>query len=340
MFSMADAAKIWDSADIPQAFHILRAAQQRRNLIPHRQCFQCHQVIRFPCAGQPMVIRGGFERGNQARGIAKFQPRIAPLQLLYRRETVVGDGIDHAILDQRRFAGYTETAVAHIPPRATGDLGQFIRLQGAHPAAVEFGQRGKGNMVDIKVQPHADCVGRHQIIDITILVHFHLRVAGARGQGPHHHRRPALLSAQQFGDGIDVIHRKADNGAAPGHTADFLGAGIDQFAKAITAQELCLWHQFGNGPAHRIRAQKQGFLCTTGVQQAVGENMAAFGVGTELNFINRQKIGAHAIGHRLDRADPVLGARWHDAFLAGDQCHNGRAAQINNAVINLARQQA
>ena len=74
-------------------------------------------------------------------------------------------------------------------------------------------------------------------------------------------------------------------------------------------------------------------------QQTVGEDMAAFGIGTKLYLVDGQEIGAHPLGHRLYGADPILGARRHDPFLAGDQRHDRRAADRDDLVIDLARQQ-
>ena len=62
-------------------------------------------------------------------------------------------------------------------------------------------------------------------------------------------------------------------------------------------------------------------------------------IRTKLDFIDRNQISAHAFGHRLDGADPILGARRHDPLFACDQCHDGRATQGNDAVIDLAREQ-
>ena len=74
-------------------------------------------------------------------------------------------------------------------------------------------------------------------------------------------------------------------------------------------------------------------------QKTVGKNMAALRVRTKLYFINGQKISAHPVGHGLNRADPILGARRHDTFFAGDKCHNRRAAQCYDFVINFAGKQ-
>ena len=61
------------------------------------------------------------------------------------------------------------------------------------------------------------------------------------------------------------------------------------------------------------------------MQQPVGEDMAALGIGTELDLVDGEEIGADLGGHRLDRADPVLRPLGHDPFLAGDKRHDRRA---------------
>ena len=61
-------------------------------------------------------------------------------------------------------------------------------------------------------------------------------------------------------------------------------------------------------------------------------------IGAKLHLVHRQKVAAHAIRHRLDRADPIADLWRHDPFLAGDQRHHGRPAQRDDPVVNLARQ--
>ena len=109
-----------------------------------------------------------------------------------------------------------------MPPGASSDLGQFLRVKLAHPVAVEFSSGRKGDVLDVKIEPHANGICGHQIIDIAVLIQSHLRVAGAGRQRPHHNRASALGAPNQFGDGIDVVHREPDNGAAFGHPADLL----------------------------------------------------------------------------------------------------------------------
>ena len=83
-------------------------------------------------------------------------------------------------------------------------------------------------MINIQIQPHADGIGGHQKIDIAVLIQFHLCIAGARGQRPHHHRRAAPLAADQFGDGIHIFDREPHDGAARLHPADLFRSCIGQ----------------------------------------------------------------------------------------------------------------
>jgi hypothetical protein len=86
--------------------------------------------------------------------------------------------------------GGAEGAVAGGAPGAAGDLREFGRIEPAELVAVIFAVGGKGDVIDVEVEPHADRVGRDQIIDVAILKHRDLRVAGARRQRAQNHRAP------------------------------------------------------------------------------------------------------------------------------------------------------
>ena len=75
------------------------------------------------------------------------------------------------------------------------------------------------------------------------------------------------------------------------------------------------------------------------MQQPVGKHMAALGVGAKLDLVYREEIAAHPIRHRLDRANPILGAVRHNPLFAGDQSHDRRAPGPDDPVIYLAREQ-
>ncbi len=76
-----------------------------------------------------------------------------------------------------------------------------------------------------------------------------------------------------------------------------------------------------------------------GIQQTVSKDMAPFGIGAELDFINGQKIAPHALGHRLNRADPIGRTRRHDPLFSGHKRHDAGATHSHNPVVNLARQE-
>ena len=132
---------------------------------------------------------------------------------------MIHNRLRHLVVQRTRLAGDAECAMRHTTPRAPRDLGQFVGGKRAHPPPVKLGQRGKGHMVNVEVQPHSDGIGCHQIVDLAILVQGHLRIACARAERPHHNRRAAFLAAQKLGNRIYIINRKSDNRAPGRHPA-------------------------------------------------------------------------------------------------------------------------
>src|SRR3546814_12938749 len=65
-------------------------------------------------------------------------------------------------------------------PGAPRDLRHFGNRQAAVPLAVELGQAGEGDVRHVKVEAHADGVGRHQIIHLARLIERDLSVSGDR----------------------------------------------------------------------------------------------------------------------------------------------------------------
>ena len=55
------------------------------------------------------------------------------------------------------------------------------------------------------------------------------------------------------------------------------------------------------------------------MQKPVGEDVAALGVGAELDFVDREELDLAVERHRLDRADEIVRVGGDDLFLAGDQ---------------------
>ena len=109
------------------------------------------------------------------------------------------------------MAGHAERAVIHVAPGAPGDLAELGRREIAVALPVEFPDAGEGHMIEIEIEAHADGVGRHQEIDVAVLIERDLGVARARAERAEHHRGAAALPPHQFGDGIDVVGREADD---------------------------------------------------------------------------------------------------------------------------------
>ncbi len=70
------------------------------------------------------------------------------------------------------------------------------------------------------------------------------------------------------------------------------------------------------------------------------EDVAALGIGAELDLVDGEERGAEVERHRLDRADEILGVGRNDLLLAGDECRGARALQPHDLVVDLARQKA
>ena len=100
--------------------------------------------------------------------------------------------------------------------------------QAARAAAVELGEPGEGDMDQVHVEPHADGVGRHQMIDLAGLVHLDLGIAGAGAERAHDHGAAAPLAAHHLGDAIDLGGREGDHGAARRQAGGLLRAGVAQ----------------------------------------------------------------------------------------------------------------
>ena len=99
-------------------------------------------------------------------------------------------------------------------PARPGDLRELGRVELAELVAVELAVGGERDVIDVEIEPHADRVGRDQIVDVAGLIERDLRVARARRQRAEHDRGAAALAADQFGDRVDFLGREGDDGAS------------------------------------------------------------------------------------------------------------------------------
>ena len=87
------------------------------------------------------------------------------------------------------------------------------------------------------------------------------------------------------------------------------------------------------------RSQQHGLGAPARVKQAVGEDVAALGIGDELDFVDRQELDAAVERHGFDRAYPIGRVGGRDLLLAGDQRDMALAARLDDAIVDFARQQ-
>ncbi|QYU66739.1 glycosyltransferase [Leptolyngbya sp. 15MV] len=233
-----------------------------------------------------------------------------------------------------------EGAVILVPPRAPGDLRHFRREQTPLVVPVELGQPGERHMADVKVQPHADRVGGDDIIDLARLEHRHLAVARLRAQCAHHHRRPAPEAPQHLGHGIDLLGGEGDDGAPRRHPAELARADMPERREARAGDHFGPGQQRADQRLERACAEQHRLLAPARVEQPVGEYVAAFGIGGELGFVQRdERMATAQPRHSFGRAQEIARALRLDAFLAGDQRHLALALERDHPVIDLARQQ-
>ena len=194
-------------------------------------------------------------------------------------------------------------------------------------------------MVHIHVQAHTDGIGGDQEIDIARLVQRYLCVAGTGRQGPQHHGSATALAADDVGQGINLLRREADNGAAAGQAGELLRSRIGEVGEARPRVEPGLGHEFLDQAARAFAAQQQRLFLATRMQQPVGEDMAALWISAKLNLVDHQTGDADIQRHRFNGADPPARGLGNDLFLAGDQRHIVGSLEAHDAVIDLPRQQ-
>jgi hypothetical protein len=288
---------------------------------------------------QPVPVRRPRQRAHQVGEGGEIQPRRAPFGPLHRLEAMGLHRLHQILVHLVAIAGDAESAVALIAARPPGDLAHLLRIEVAHALAVELAQAREGHMVHVHVQPHADGVGGHQKIHLARLIKRHLGVAGAGTQAPHHHRGAAPLAADQLGDRVDLVGAEGDHGGAPGQAGQLLGAGVGQGGEAFAALDLGLGQQAPDQGRHGPRAQEQGLEPAPGVQQALGEHVAALRIGAQLDLVHRQEFHLQAQRHGLHGAHIIVRPGRDDLLLAGDEGHRPGAPQLDDPVVDFPGQQ-
>ncbi len=269
---------------------------------------------------------------------AEIEIAVAPLQHLHRVIAVVLDLLHQLAVEGFAVPGHAERAVIHIAAGAAGNLADLFGLQQPHRHAVELFARGEGDVIDIHIDAHADRVGGDHEIDFARLIEFHLGVACSRAERAHDDGRTAALTANRVGEAVNILHRESDDGGAAGQAGQLLGTRIGEVGKPRPRDEMRLRRDTRDGASHGSRAEPHRFFFAARVDQPVGEDVAAFGIGAELNFVDGEESDRDVHRHRFDRAHIETREFRDDAFFAGDQGDIGGTLQANNLVEHLARQ--
>ena len=148
-----------------------------------------------------------------------------------------------------------------------------------------------------------------------------------------------MLTADQFGDGVDFIGREGDDRGAARLARDLAVAGEFELRQPRPGDDGRARQQPLDDRAHRSGAQQQRLVAAAAMQDAVGEDMPALEIGRDLDFIDGEKRHVEIPRHRLDGGDPEARVLRLDLLLAGDQRNGLGARASGDLVVDLAREQ-
>ena len=332
-------AIIGNLARLPQPLDRIAADRHVADVAVARGMFE-HAHILGDRRARQRIMRGDLrQRHLQCAERGEVERGIAPLQQLHAVEGVVLQGVDQFRLERRAAPGGAEGAVAGGAPGTAGDLREFHRRQAAELIAVILAVGGKRDVIDVEIEPHADGIGGDEVIDLAGLEHRDLRVARARRQRAEHHRRAAVLAPDQLGDGVDFVRRERDDRGAPRLPRDLAVAGEFELRQPRPRHDADAGQQLLDDRPHRRGAEQQRLVAAAPVENAIGEDVAAFEIGGDLDFIDGEKRHVDVARHRFHRRHPETRPRRLDLLLAGDQRDSLGADPRGDLVVDLARQQ-
>ncbi len=330
-------AEVRRLAGLPQALEIGAVASAANDGLVGRELAERRLVLGFLGKPEPGHGRGRRERAHEARQRLEVEPGVAPFGGLDRGEDMALDRRHDVGVEVGRVAGDAEGAVLAKAPGAAGDLADLLGVEPSRAPSVELAQAREGDMVDVHVEAHADGVGRDEKVDLAGLEELDLRVAGARAQGPHHHRRAAPMAPDEFSDGVDRVGREGDDSAAPRQAGQLPRPVVAQRRQALAELERGVGTEAAHERRDGRRAHEHRLRGAARMQKPVGEHMAALGVGAELDFVDREELDLAVERHRFDRADKISRIGGDDLFLAGDEGDLRLSPRLDDPVVDFAR---
>src|SRR5690606_10921644 len=276
---------IGQRAGIPTGCDAIAPDRHFPNILVTREIFQDPEIGRRQGARETFDGRRLLKRGFQGIDAGKIEIRGAPLQHLGRLETMGFNRFDESIRKRIDLAGYNKSAVAQVSSCPACDLGQLRGGQLTVLETVEFAVLREGDMVDIEMEPHADGIGRHQIIDIARLIELHLRIACARAESAQNDGRTTALPTDQLANRINFVSGERDDRRTARKACDLLRPRIGQNRHARPADDgYALEETLQNSP-HRRRAEKKRLFPPAKMDDAIREDMAAFEIRRKLDLV-------------------------------------------------------
>jgi len=97
-----------------------------------------------------------------------------------------------------------------------------------------------------------------------------------------------VLALDQFGDGVNFISRECHDRGTPRLPRDLAVAGEFKLREPRPGDDAGAGQQSLDDRAHGGSTQQQRFVAAAPMQDAVGEDMPAFQIGGDLDFIDRE----------------------------------------------------
>ena len=325
-----DALEVRDLADLPQEAHRVGVARERHHVRVAGEGGERGLVLGVPHPQEERVRRRAVEAAQERERREEVEGVGPPVEVREGGEAVLLDRLHQARLEGPELGGGSEVAVADVAARPSRDLADLGRGEMAGADAVELGEAGEDDVVDVEVEAHADGVGRHQEVHLPGLVEAHLRVAGPRGEGAEHEGGPALLAAEAGRDLVELAHREDDDGRARRQLAEALRLGVAQGGQAGPRGEGRAREELVEEGPDGLGPEEPRLESAARVLDAVGEDVAALAVGRELDLVHGEEVHLQVEGHRLDRAHPV----------GGLSAARSRSSPVTRATASLPRRAA
>ena len=326
-------------ANLPEALDVGAGLGDAPHRLVAGRDVEHHDVLGQRGPGQAGLAREDLQRGLQRRDRGEVEIGVAPLQRGDGVEAMVLERLDEVLLEARAAARGAEGPVLDVAAGTAGDLADLGRVQTAVLPAVELALAGEGHVVDVEVEAHADRVGGDEVVDVAVLVHRHLGVAGARRERPQHHGGPPALPPDQFGDGVDLVRREGHDGGAVRQARQLLLAREGEVRQARPIDDGHARQQPLDHALHGRGAEHQRLVEAPPMQEAVGEDVAAVEIRAELDLVDGHEGDVEVPRHRLDGADPVARVPRLDLLLAGDQRDLVGPHRCHDAAVDLAGEQ-